>query len=83
MLKEKGYATACICKWNLGWNWNFLADPSGRKEFWNREVKYYLPDEVDWESPIKEARYHMASITTLGTMCQIFHHIPGLKMTTL
>lgn len=39
VLRDKGYTTACIGKWHLGWNWN------------NIEAGY---DEVDFTKPVTE-----------------------------
>ncbi|HUV12081.1 MAG TPA: arylsulfatase [Acidobacteriota bacterium] len=52
MLQRKGYRTACIGKWHLGWNWNFQSEPTGEGTQFGRDVKYYKSDEIDWETPI-------------------------------
>ena len=52
MLHEKGYRTACIGKWHLGWNWVFRSEPTGEGTQFGRDVNYYKPEEIDWEAPI-------------------------------
>lgn len=46
-LKKKGYATACIGKWHLGWDWQTI-DGYEYSDGFNEKG-----DHVDWSQPIK------------------------------
>lgn len=53
VLKTKNYSTACFGKWHLGWDWEFIHEPTAESKLYGKKVKYYQSTDINWNNPIK------------------------------
>jgi len=53
MMQQKGYTTAAIGKWHLGWDWDAIKK-SDAKPTGNGRRKGFAPSSFDWNKPIPD-----------------------------
>jgi len=52
VLRDNGYTTAAIGKWHLGWDWEFINEPSLEAVLFGRTHQVVQPEDIDWSRPI-------------------------------